>query len=253
MAANVFEPIQSWQAAYERYVHEHNLRPRREKHMWGPSRSRSYMTMPLAGKTWLCKENEQGSDFIIRFYDAELIAYHQDGVITIDPQGKLVMTALERLKRYLCSQGISQFRGWWCVNHVNVWWRGTGPSGYRDVNPLSPSRDTVRINTWETRPYHLMPMAVSAILSMPESGMQLLTSNVRGLVETMVEGEDYRPLPILADALEEAGLNDPATLAVLRSGLYADGPNELVARLHAAAKYNGNLSKVFLTRKAVAK
>jgi hypothetical protein len=69
----------------------------------------------------------------------------------------------------------------------------------------------------------------------------------------MVEGEDYRPLPILADALEEAGLNDAATLAVLRSGLYADGPNELVARLHAAAKYKGNLSKVFLTRKAVAK
>jgi hypothetical protein len=240
MAKNVYEPIETREAAHARYGSEWDAHPQRVKYLPGER----WTTVPIAGNTLLCK-HAPGSDsgYTIRFFDNNLTTYHTDGVVTIDPCGKLVMTALERLRRYLCSQGVCQARGWWCVNHVRVWWRGTGPSGNGPGD----------IFTWETRPYHLMPKAVSAVMAMPEYGTRLLTGHVRGLVEAMVEGEGYGPLPVLADALEEAGFEDAATLAALRSGRYADGPNELVARLYAAAKHKGNLSKVFLTRKAVAK
>jgi hypothetical protein len=50
-----------------------------------------------------------------------------------------------------------------------------------------------------------------------------LTADVRGLVRTAYEGRAFDRLPIMADALEEAGCDDEAILGRFRGG----GPHTL--------------------------
>lgn len=74
----------------------------------------------------------------------------------------------------------------------------------------------------------LMEDLIVQAFTVPEA---FRTETVRGLADTILEGPRLDLMPILADALEEAGCDTPHILRALRG--YADGPQKGVfARCH---------------------
>jgi hypothetical protein len=198
--------------------------------------------MPIdgAGNTALvkCKVGDDGSAVSIWYYKTPIITYFYDRVVKVNPDGYFTASCKERLNRYLSGRGgCSWHRGDVYVGANPVWHRGTDRRGAWNGGQ----------DRWsDRRPYYLFPTFTN-----PEAA----TSGVIGLCRGMAADDDYSRLPILADALEEAGptaLGNPNVLAALRSGSYADGPNDLIAKLIDRAGGEGGKPADF-TRKAVAK
>ena len=121
--------------------------------------------------------------FAVRFYRTDILTFHPDGRVVFRTGGFRTATTKERLNRYSPV-------GVWASR--KVWYVGG------DVFE-------------EGYVYHGRP-------AMPEIRPEWLTENVRGLMANIDNGEHWRGdlLPLLADALEDAGCDSAELLDALR-------------------------------------
>jgi hypothetical protein len=224
MGKVVKEPM-SYVSALERFARERTVRG-------DPGLAK------IAGNTWLVRYYAVGEhrftetppgfesrgiggvEMAVRYHETDIITWYRDGVTKLNPDGWFSATCLERLKRYLFID-VFQRGGYWYADSARVWNRGTIRKGAWNGGPTR----------WaDRRPFYAMSH-LNLSLGVDEKmalRARVATSAVKDLAVSIWEEDAWDRLPILADALEETGVESSAWDNFRK---YTDGPNSAFAWL----------------------
>lgn len=161
-------------------THHHPLTPAECRRLLGRKGR-----MKLGHNTHL-ERDDPGRCWRVRFHATAVVAVHDGGAMTLTSGGHRTATTKERITRFL-PPGCSVFQS------NRVWYYGWpgGRAVFADGMRVGPGGSAWR-PAWATR-------------------------DVVGLARAIEAGGAYDRLPVLADALEEAGCGDPALLAACRA------------------------------------
>lgn len=163
------------------------------------------MTVPMYG----VREGLARRFYYVKEYATfDLIRYEPDDRVVLSDGGFATATVRRMLDRF-CPLGVCLKQGWCYVGRHKLW-----------HTPLTPNEWPVR--SPKPRRFTLLPNV--AEFDMPP----LRTSAALALCKAMLGDDAWGGMPILADALEEAGCGDPDLLAACRA---CDTDNDLVRTL----------------------
>lgn len=152
----------------------------------------------LDGRAALVKRREGGTAvYGVTLDRTEILTFWPRGEVRVHPDGWLTPLTRRYLRKYAPFE-VRQTGGWWLVAGHRVWHPGTRPPRYYDRRRDDRSAFWVAGRTWDL-------------------GEARRDSRVRALARGIAAGRAWDANPLLADALQEAGLCEthPA-LAFLR-------------------------------------